>query len=404
MGMGNIATSGMQAAMSDMETISNNIANAKSTGFKSSSASFADIVPSGNDASGPQIGLGAKLTSVQQQFTPGTLTTTNFAGDLTVSGSGFFILHDSVSGQTSYTRTGHFDFDSTSGYFTLGNQRLQGFPAINGTVPSGSVPSDIQLKTGAQPASASTVVTAQGLNLNSSDALPTTSPFNENDATSYNYTTHATVYDSLGNKNNFDVYYVKTAANQWSAYAAINGNVLNSTSPGSLSFDQDGKLTAATGLNALSYTPTNGAAPLTLDLIMSGTTQFGNSDSTLPFTTDGYPAGSFASYTIDLNGMLTANYTNGPAVLVGQVATALFQSPESLQNQGGGQWIATSSSGLPSVNPVNSVNSVQQGVLEGSNVDLASELVSLISAQNTFQANAQVEQVYNQVMQTVIKL
>jgi flagellar hook protein FlgE len=404
MGMGNIATSGMQAAMTDMDIISNNIANAKTYGFKKSSASFADLVPVLGNASGPQIGMGVKLTNVQQNFAPGNSVQTASASDLSINGDGFFVLKNITTGQNIYSRAGQFDFDQVSGNFLIGNQKLQGFPAVNGKIPAGSIPSDITINTATQPAKATTTVTAQGMNLNSSDTVPATTPFNATDTTSYNFTTHSTVYDSLGNSTGLDLYYVKTAPNAWSVYSAVNGTVLNAASPGSMTFSQDGQLTSSTGLSSLSYTPTTGASAMNLNVSLAGTTQYGNDNSTLPFSSDGYPSGQFGGYQIDNNGIITANYSNGPAVLVGQVAIAEFSSPQNLQNLGGAQWQETSNSGAPKVNVLNSMNNVKQGMLEGSNVDIASELVSLMSSQNTFQANAQVEQVYNQVMQTVTKL
>ena len=404
MGMGNIATTGMQAAMSNMDVISNNISNANTLGFKKSTASYSDIFPSGNDASGVQVGLGVALNGVQQNFQPGGFSDTGLPTDLCITGTGFFVMKDPTSGAVSYTRNGHLTFDQAEGYFNLGSERLQGFAAVNGVIPAGGTPMDLKINTAAQPAKASTNVTAQGLNLNSGDIIPTTTPFSQSDPTSYNYTNHSTVYDSLGNATSLDLYYVKTAANAWSVYASVNGTVVNSATPGALTFSTAGQLTSATGMGSLSYTPATGAQAISLSVSMTGTTQFGNTDSTQPFTTDGYPAGVFSNYQIDSNGIVTALYSNGPAVTVGQVAIANFQSPQNLQNMGGSTWSATSASGAAVTNPSNSANNLKQGSLEMSNVDLATELVNLINAQNSFQANAQVEQTYNQVMQTVAKL
>ncbi|MEO8400428.1 MAG: flagellar hook protein FlgE [Gammaproteobacteria bacterium] len=404
MGMGNIATTGMDAAMSNMDVISNNIANANTLGFKKSTASFADIFPSGNDASGVQIGLGVTLNSLQQNFKPGGFDDTGLPSDMCITGNGFFMLKDATSGQVTYSRDGHFQFDKATGYFSSGNQHLQGFAAVNGVIPAGGTPTDLQVSTAAQAANASTTVTARGLNLNSGDVVPTTAPFAATDPTSYNYTNQTTVYDSLGNATKFDLYYVKSAANNWNVYSAVNGTVVNSGSPGTLTFSSAGVLTSSTGLSSLGYTPTTGAAAMSIAVTMSGTTQYGNPDTTLPFATDGYAAGTFQNYQIDTNGLVTAIYSNGPPVVTGKVAIANFQSPQNLQNLGGATWAETNTSGAASINPTNSANNLKQGSLERSNVDLATELVNLINAQNVFQANAQVEQTYNAVMQTVTKL
>ncbi|RDI39958.1 flagellar hook protein FlgE [Aquicella lusitana] len=400
MGIGNIATTGMQAAMTNMEVISNNIANSNTFGYKGSYANFADMYPSGSNASSVQAGLGVSVSGIQQDFSPGGPTPTGIASDLTITNDGFFVLKDASSGQTSYSRFGRFNFNQ--GYFMVGNQRLQGFPAVNNTIPPGSTPTDLYINTASIPAQATGTITQQQLNLNASDSVPSTTPFDPNDPTSFNFSSTATVYDSLGSSNTLNLYYVKTAANEWTVNAYVNGT---SVGTGSLTFSSDGTLSSATGLSNLSFSPTSGAtSPQVFSVSMTGATQYANPYTANPFSSDGYAAGNFTGYTIDKNGKVTVNYSNNQTTVAGQIALAMFQSPQGLQNVGNMSWIATSDSGEPNVNQANSQNGIQQAALEMSNVDLASEMVSLITAQNIFQANAQVEQVYNQVMQTVTKL
>lgn len=406
MGMGNIANSGMQAAMSDMDVISNNVANADTPGFKKSSARFADLFPieSGSNSGNLQIGLGVTLSGIEQNFDPAGFTPTDSASDIYIPGSGFLVTKDSTTGDVTYTRLGHFKFGTTTGYFSIGNRRLQGYPAVNGKIPSGGTISDLHIDTSSQPAKASSTVTASGLNLNSANVIPTTTPFSATDSTSYNYSTHSTLYDSLGNSHNLDLYYVKTGANAWSVYTSVDSNVLNASTPGTLAFNQSGKLTSATGLSGFTYTPSTGAQALNFSVDMSSTTQYGSPNSSSPFTTDGYPAGTFSGYTIDTDGVITSSYSNGVTQVSGQIALANFQNPAGLQNDGSGTWSASTDSGQAIINQANSTSNIRQKALEVSNVDLATELVNLTGAQNTFQANAQVEQVYNHVMETVTKL
>lgn len=403
MGMGNIATTGMQAALSNMEIISNNIANANTFGFKRTTANFADLFPSGNDASSTSIGLGVSMTGTQQDFSTGGPTQTNSPSDLAINGSGFFLLKDPSTGSTTYTRYGHFLFDQTSGYFLSGSQRLQGFPAVNGTVPSGSVPSDLFVNTSPVAAKATATVTQSFLNLSSSDAIPSVTPFDPTNTSTYNYTTSTQIFDSLGTKHNLSLYYVKNSQNDWAVNAYVDGTSIGA---GSLTFTTAGSLSSATGLSSLNFAPGTGAAsPQTIKISMTGATQFGSADSSFPFTIDGYPAGSFQTYQIDKNGLVSAVYNNGqPPVVMGQVSIANFQSQQSLQDIGNQSWHSTTASGSAIVNQSNSTNNISQGALELSNVDLATEMVNLISSQNTFQANAQVEQTFNTIMQTIIKL
>jgi flagellar hook protein FlgE len=107
---------------------------------------------------------------------------------------------------------------------------------------------------------------------------------------------------------------------------------------------------------------------------------------------------------VDNNGILTATYSNQQTLAVGQVALAQFQSPDGLADAGNTSWTATTESGSPIVNMGNSTRNITTQAVELSNVDLTQEMVNLIGAQHTFQANAQVEQTYNEVIQTIVKL
>lgn len=413
MGMGNIATTGMQAAMQDMDIISNNIANAGTYGFKKSGANFSDIYTPGNGAN--QIGLGVNLASISQDFTAIGATQTGIQSNLAINSNGFFVVTDQNTGATSYARNGQFVFDKSTGMFSYNNQILQGFISTDGsTIPSGGSPSNLVVNTSPVPAVATANLTLSNqnlLNLCSNDTVPAVSPFSPTNLNSYNTVSNSTVYDSLGNANQLSLYYVKTASNTWSVYAAITppnsttATVINQSTPGTLTFSATGALSSSSGLGSLSFSPATGAtSPQTFAIDMTGATQFGTADNAGVFTGDGKSAGTYVNYAIDKDGIVNVSYSNGTTLKAGQVALANFSNPQGLEYLGNGMWSATSTSGLPTVNPENSASNITSGALEASNVDLAQELVKLINAQNTFQANAQVEQTYNQVMQTVTKL
>lgn len=396
MGIGNIADTGMQAAMSNMEVISHNIANANTIGFKKSYINFSDIYPSSNGSSN-MIGLGVDVSSVNQNFAAGSYTRTSQPLDLAINNNGFFILKDPASGQTSYTRAGRFE--ATNGYVTFGNQRLQGFKAVNNAIPAGGSVSDIQIDNAALPASATSKVGFK-TNLDSNSVTPA-GVFDPNDSTSYNYQSSDKMFDSLGNLHDITTYYVKTSANNWSVNVYVDGASVGS---GSLTFSTSGQLTSSTGLNNLSYSPTTGATtPQTFSVDMTGSTQFGSANSVIS-SHDGYEPGNFTGVNLDNNGMVYMLYSNGQKQLAGQVAIANFQSPEGLIDIGNMSWVESSSSGSAVISQNNSLGNIRTGYVELSNVDLTTEMVNLLNAQHTFQANAQVENTYNEVMNTVIKL
>lgn len=412
MGIGNIANSGMSASMQEMEIISNNIANASTAGFKRSYANFADIYPTGQGAAGIQPGLGVNMDSLLQDFSRGDLQSTGIKTDLSINRNGFFILKDPGSGLTSYSRAGRFGTDY-QGYLTTlnGTQRLQGYPAINNAILAGSSLVDLQINSSPIPAKPSSIVTLSNLYLNSNDVVPTTTTFNATDPTSYNFHSSSSVYDSLGNQFTLHLYYIKsgTTPDTWTVQAEIANAGASTATPlgtGSIAFNTDGSFNSVSGLNNLSFTPSAGAlGPQSISVLYDNSNkQFATADSAPSSVTDGYQAGKLVNFDIDNNGVVVLTYDNSQKVIAGQVAIANFQSPQNLQNDGNASWLETGNSGSPIITQASSVNNVNAGSYEGSNVDLTKEMVDLIGAQHNFQANAQVENVFNEVMKTVIQL
>jgi flagellar hook protein FlgE len=384
--------------MTDMEVISNNISNANTIGFKASYTMFGDMYPSLSGTS-TQAGLGVQVTGVFQNFANGGQSPTGMPLDLMITQNGFFVMNDSNTGTVSYTRNGNFQLDE-NGYITNGGLRLQGYPAVNGVVVSSGSLSDLQISGAPIPAIASTNVTEK-LNLNSVPGV-NTGPFDPNNNATYNSNTTETIYDSLGNKHTFSLYFIKTAENTWSTQALVDGTNVGT---GTVNFDANGQMTSVTGLSNLSYAPGTGASsPQTFSVDLTGTTQFASANQTVADAVNGYPAGTMSTFQIDNNGNVIATYSNAQRLMLGQVAIANFQSPSGLASIGNMSWVETTESGSPILNPTNSNNNISAGVLESSNVDLTQEMINLIGAQNSFQANAQVEQTYNEIMKTVIQL
>src|SRR5690554_399059 len=106
----NTALSGIRAASSDLDVTGNNIANASTTGFKSSRAEFGDIYAGsilGTTANTP--GSGVNLQNIRQQFSQGNRVFTDNSLDLAINGTGFFVT--SNGGDRQYTRAGAFGLD-----------------------------------------------------------------------------------------------------------------------------------------------------------------------------------------------------------------------------------------------------------------------------------------------------
>ncbi|MCZ4058706.1 flagellar hook protein FlgE [Pantoea sp. LMR881] len=401
------AVSGLGAASSNLDVIGNNIANSATAGFKSSTIAFADMF------AGSNVGLGTKVAAVIQNFNDGTTTTTSRGLDVALSGNGFFRMTD-TSGAVYYSRNGQFTLDENRNLVNTQGLTVTGYPAsgVPPTIQTGANPVAISIPTDQMSARATTTA-SQVANLNSTDETPSVTPFSASDVDSYNSKSTMTVYDSQGNDHALDMYYIKTADNQWTVHALDS-----STSPASdagtftLAFDANGQLTGINGGTASTVTlqinGSNGAAAnqnITLSMLGSaqqntGSTTFGNP------TQDGYAPGDLTSYAINDDGTITGTYSNQRTQLLGQIVLASFSNPEGLQSEGDNVWSATNSSGQAAIGLANTgtYGSLTSGALEASNVDMSKELVNMIVAQRNYQANAQTIKTQDQILNTLVNL
>lgn len=269
-----------------------------------------------------------------------------------------------------------------------------------------------------------------------------------------------TVYDSLGNPHQLTQYFVKVAENaegnsEWNVFYRFDDRFLASgggtvdgidgdeTTPGTPSsgiavadsyvdgetllqhkmvFDPAGRLVGpyvnrnvddeitsvlpyeltVTGIGTEDGSP---AEPLVISLDYNGSTQFGGA-FTPSFTQNGYSTGEYSSMEIASNGDILANYTNGETKIMGAIALADFNNLNGLRPIGGNAWIETSASGpaLLGRPGVNGLATLRGQSVEESNVDMSEELVNMIIAQRTYQANAQTIKTQDQILQTLITL
>jgi flagellar hook protein FlgE len=398
--------SGLNVAAKSLDAIGNNIANASTVGFKAARAEFADVyAKSLAGGGGVQVGIGAKVAAVRQQFTQGNIATTSNPLDVAINGNGFFRL--STNGTISYTRNGQFSLDRDGYLVTADGARLTGYPADASGQIVASTPIDLQLSL-ANIAPRATSEAWMSLNLDSRDAPPT-SAFSLSNPASYNSSTAMTVYDSQGNSHTLTTYFRKTAANTWDVYAAADGALINGGSPiGTLSFNASGTLAADVTMN-VSIPLTNGAAtPLAFPLTfpMSDMTQFGVNFAVSELRQDGFTTGRLAGFAIGADGVILGRYTNGQSRAQGQIVLANFINAQGLVSLGNNQWAESSDSGQPLVASPGSgtLGVLQSGALEEANVDLTEELVKMITAQRVYQANAQTIRTQDQIQQTLVNL
>jgi flagellar hook protein FlgE len=136
----------------------------------------------------------------------------------------------------------------------------------------------------------------------------------------------------------------------------------------------------------------------------------GNPTSAVPVDVDvpvtNASGATLANVTINVRGIVIAAYSDGLTQPVGQVALATFPAPNGLRSIGQTKFQATGESGAAVLgNPgIGSFGEMISGALERSNVDLAEEMVALLTAQRNFQANAKAIDTATQISQTVLNL
>jgi len=409
--------SGLNTTSKSLEVIGNNIANANTFGAKGSRAEFSDMYAAAlNGAGANNIGIGVSLAAVSQQFTQGSITATENPMDLALNGGGFFQMSD-PAGSTVYSRNGQFKVDQNGYIVNNGNMKLMGYMADNNGViqPGAAVP--LQLPTAGIEPNVTSEVKLE-FNLDKSEAItPAATPqIDFDDPSTYAEATEATLYDAAGQPVTVSYYFQKTADDTWNVFARANGTTCAGTDADpqpvtTMTFSADGS-TFASSNNTLDVPATvdsNGVSTLAIPgvaLDFNGSTQYGSAFGVTNLDQDGYSAGSLSGITFDNSGIVMARYTNGQTKPAGQLQLANFRNPQGLQPMGGNGWRTTYASGDPLVGTpgTGSFGALQAGALEESNVDLTGELVSMITAQRNYQANAQTIKTMDQVMQTLVNL
>lgn len=417
-----IAVSGIKASSVSLGIIGNNIANAGTTGFKTSRGEFADVFTSSLlGASGDTSGKGVAIVGVNQSFTQGNISYTDNVLDMAIDGSGFFVLND--NGTNVYSRAGNFRVDREGYVVNANGNKLMVFNTTdNGAVTGemGKLHIDASL---IQPRTTSEV--SMLANLDSRDVVPSlawpvagfdafaaTPTFPDPDM--FNSSTSVTIYDSLGNSHVKSMYFVKKPTqNEWDVHTLIDG--VSVSGPDTITFDNSGKIPTASlpfEVNVTGWVPLDangapiGASAQNITLDMSEITQFGSEFSVNNIHQDGYTTGQLRGVEVGDGGIVYARFTNGQSRALGQIALANFSNTAGLQPLGSTAWAETFESGQPAISGPGSagLGVVQSGALEDSNVEVTQQLVDMIVAQRNFQANAKVIQTEDTITQAVINL
>ncbi|HOK47171.1 MAG TPA: flagellar hook-basal body complex protein, partial [Bryobacteraceae bacterium] len=202
------ALSALNAHVTAVDVVGNNLANLNTPGYKTSTVSFRDLVTQslGAGLGETQVGFGTGRPFTTRQFTQGAIQSSTGLLDAAIQGDGFFILRDERGG-TLYTRAGNFKVDGQGYLTTLTGERVQGWmEGPDGTVnPTGAI-TDIVVPVGTLQTPIATTNFSLDLNLNAAATVGTL------DAT---FSTPMEVVDSLGATHVLTITFTKTAAGEW---------------------------------------------------------------------------------------------------------------------------------------------------------------------------------------------
>ena len=398
--------SGMSAQSNKLSTVSDNIANVNTVGYKRASTEFSSLIlksGSGNYDSGA-VETDVRYAISDAGHTQFTTSTT----DLAVQGNGFFVVSNAANTQQFLTRAGSFVPDSqgnlvnAAGFYLLGQpglvpnfsqNSLSGMQIVNvANISQVPVPSTLATVTGNLDPSAAIIPPA---------GLPP-SP------TSYSSKSSIVAYDNIGNAKKLDVYMAKTATaagvDTWQiqVYDSAAGTPL-AGGLGTFNFDTTaagkGKIT---GPSSLTVTVPGGSA-LTID--MSAMTQVASSFDFKANVNGSVPSG-IDKVDVDTAGHVTAVLKNGQTTTLFTIMLADVESPDNLTPEAGNVYSTNLNSGTAHAANAGSggLGTIQSGALEDSNVDLADELTSMIEAQRGFTANSKSFQTGADLLDVVVNL
>ncbi|HWY62167.1 MAG TPA: flagellar hook protein FlgE [Rhizomicrobium sp.] len=423
-----IGVSGLSAFSQALSATSSNIANVNTVGYKEATANFSTFL-NAESGVGNNSSAGVVSTTTQDITTQGLPTTTSSNTDMSISGSGFFVVatDPTATATQEYTRAGSFRPDqngvlvNTAGLYLLGYKldsagnvpnNASNLTPISITGLSGTAGASTKM---ALQANLEASTTADGAYVAGQMASGVVAP-------DFNRTIN--VYDSQGGQQPVEMAFKKTAANTWAYEATYAGNAANVTSTtlsqGTITFNSDGTLANVNGAAPASgnialtipWAAPSGLTPQALTINLgtvggtAGLTQYDAPSALNGQTVDGSAFGSVTGVTISTDGTVTAQFSNGLSQSVYKIPLATFTNPDGLGQISGNAYVATRNSGPANINLAKSglTGAINSQSLEGSTVDLATEFTNLIVTQRAYSASARIVTTADQMLQQLEQL
>jgi flagellar hook protein FlgE len=410
-----IALSGLNAASDALDVVGNNLANLNTTGYKDTTANFYDLLQQSIAGGSTQIGGGVSAPQTEATFTQGSIQSTGGNYDAAINGNGFFVVQD-PSGTTEYTRAGDFQLNAAGELVTNTGQVVQGWTSQNGVLSTSGPIGDITIPSNALQTPSATQNFALNLNLNAGGVVG---------GSTGTFSAPIQVVDSLGETHDLNVTFTEQSPGNWNYEVDIPGQDLaggtagtpSSVAQGSLSFDANGNLTSPTAPAQIQISVTgleDGANDMNLNWNLAtdngnGTsvvTQYAAASAVSGSTQDGIPASQVTQVSIANGGAITAQFSDGNQVVIGQLALASVSNPDSLISVGENNFEVGADTATPviGVPGTGTLGTVEGGALEASTVNIAGEFTNLIVYQNSYDANSKVISTLDQITQSLLNM
>jgi flagellar hook protein FlgE len=419
----NAGVSGLNANASRLASISDNIANSSTFGYRRVESNFESMVLSQNG--GKYSAGGVRATTQRLIDEGGSLVTTSNATDLAVRGRGFIpvalaseVRAGNGNPEMLLTSTGSFRTDSDGRLVTESGQVLLGWPAG----PDGTIPNN--------PRDSSDRLEPVQINVNQLTGEPTTEinlgvnlPATETDATAAGNSQQLSVeyFDNLGRSETVGVNFTPNqpatgSSNQWTMTltdSAQDGAVIGEID---IEFDDarasGGELLAVTGPDSGAYDGTTGrltvnvdGGPMEINIgrlnTSDGLTQLSDRFAPLSISKDGTPVGSMTSAEVDENGFVRAFFDTGATRVIAQVPLVDMPNPNGMVSLDSQTYRPSLESGPfflwdAGDGPTGEVVGFSR---QESATDVAGELTSMIQTQRAYSSNAKVIQTVNEMLQ-----
>lgn len=404
------SSSGMAAQANRLGTVADNVANSSTTGYKRASVEFSSMILEQATTDYTSGGVTPNVRyAISEQ---GNLSYTSSATDLALSGEGFFLV-SGTDDQVYMTRAGSFVLNSQGELVNAAGFKLMGVPAGGNFVANGTeglTPISIgNLGLVATPSTEGTL----NVNLNSNATIVAAGDLPSTNAGTAAYTSRSSLvtYDNLGNQVTVDIYFAKTAADNWEVTAFERAAGATPGFPYAAAaldtqtfvFDPTTGRFAGGSPTGLSFAITNGS---TIDLDMSQSSQFASGYTVLEAGMNGNAASQVDRVTVGKDGVVSAIYKNGSQVEAFRIPLGTVTSVDMLRPLPGNVYSVSNDSGNLQVNFAGEagLGTISAGALEQSTVDLASELTTMIEAQNSYTANSKVFQTGAELMEVLVNL